>query len=100
MMAKWRRGGGRQRFDAQGLAWNAQEADQVAMAGGVTAAYRCQVVDGWLRVNYQAALRSQCAESLDLALQRLQAGEIVTVAGCDMALLRTRLAQNGVGQAA
>ena len=67
---------------------------------GVTAAYRCQVVDGWLRVNYQAALRSQCADSLDLAIQRLQAGEIVTVAGCDMALLRTRLAQNGVGQAA
>ena len=27
-------GGGRQRFDAQGLAWNAQEVDQVAMAGG------------------------------------------------------------------
>ena len=44
------------------------------MAGGVTAAYRCQVVDGWLRVNYQAALRSQCADSLDLAIQRLQAG--------------------------
>ena len=41
----------------------------------MTAAYRCQVVDGWpARVNYQAALRSQCADSLDLALQRLQAG--------------------------
>ena len=65
----------------------------------MTAAYRCQVVDGWLRVNYQAALRSQCADSLDLAIQRLQ------LADRDGGWMRHgaathRLAQNGVGQAA
>lgn len=96
-MAKWRRGGGgRQDNSQQALAWNSQEAD-MAIAGGVTAAYRCQVVDGWLQVQYAATQRSLCAQSVDVALERLQAGELVTVAGSDMPALRTRLAGLGIG---
>ena len=60
-MAKWRRGGVRQDNSRQALAWNSQEADAVAIGGRVTAAYRCQVVDGWLQVQYAATQRSLCA---------------------------------------
>lgn len=69
----------------------------MAIGGRVTAAYRCQVVDGWLQVQYAATQRSLCAQSVDVALERLQAGELVTVAGSDMPALRTRLAGLGIG---
>lgn len=70
----------------------------MAVSGGVTAAYACEVIDGEMITHYAARLRSQCA-TVDDALLRLARGERVVVAGCDMAALRTRLAGLGIGQA-
>lgn len=62
----------------------------MAIAGGATSAYRCQVVDGALEVTSTTILRSECAD-VETALLRLGRGERVTVAGSDMEKLRRRL---------
>lgn len=101
-MAKWRRrGGGRGDVSPQALAWNSQEADGMAVSGGVTAAYRCFVLGydqpgGRLQKEYAPRLRTECA-TVDDAVRRLLDGATVVVAGCDMAQLRTRLAAHGIG---
>ncbi len=75
----------------------------MAQAGGVTTAYRCRIesgdVGGLLRTTFTSMLRTECA-TVDDALLRLQRNETVTVAGGDMAQLRTRLAGLGVRQVA
>lgn len=71
----------------------------MAIAGGVTAAYRCQVVDGWLRVKYSPMPRGHCADTVEQAVELLRNGHQVIVAGADMAALRTALAGSGVGTA-
>ena len=68
------------------------------MSGGACSAYRCQVQDGWLHVAAHSTLRSECVSVPD-AVQRLARGEVVVVAGSDMATLRTQLAGHGIGQA-
>ena len=67
----------------------------MAVSGGVTAAYRCQIVGGELTCESAARLRSECA-TVDDALKRLANGEKVVVAGSDMVALRDRLARAGV----
>lgn len=66
----------------------------MAVAGGATSAYKCQVQDGELVIRSATALRSECVEPEE-AIPLLGRGEWVTVAGSDMAELRKRL---GVGQ--
>ena len=66
----------------------------MAVAGGATSAYKCQVQDGELVIRSATALRNECS-SPEEAIPRLGRGEWVTVAGSDMAELRRRL---GVGQ--
>lgn len=67
----------------------------MAIAGGATSAYRCQVVDGTLEASSTTTLRSECT-AVDDAFVRLGRGERVVVAGSDMAELRKRLgAQDG-----
>lgn len=67
----------------------------MAMAGGATTAYYCQIVGAELRTTSTTRLRSECA-TVDDALQRLAAGERVVVAGSDVAALRDRLLRAGV----
>lgn len=67
----------------------------MAVAGGATTAYACQVVGGELFVHRTTTLRSECAK-VDDAMQRLARGEVATVAGGDMAELRRRMAAEGV----
>ncbi len=62
----------------------------MAIAGGATSAYRCQVVDDILETRGTTTLRSECAD-VEAALLRLGRGEWVTVAGSDMETLRRRL---------
>ncbi len=62
----------------------------MAIAGGATSAYRCQVVDGALEVSNTTTLRSECV-AVEAAVVRLGRGERVTVAGSDMEALRRRL---------
>lgn len=62
----------------------------MAIAGGACSAYRVQVFDRQVLVNSTTTLRSECV-AIEPALQRLSRGEIVTVAGSDMAELRRRL---------
>ena len=62
----------------------------MAVAGGATSAYRCQVQDGELVMRSLMVARSVCvapAETVD----KLGQGEWVTVAGSDMESLRRRL---------
>jgi hypothetical protein len=59
-------------------------------------AYRCQVVANELSAAFAPRVRTECA-TVDDALQRLERGDTVIVAGSDMAALRTRLARLGVG---
>jgi len=62
----------------------------MAIAGGATAAYRCQVVDDQLEMVATSALRSVCVPVRD-ALPLLSSGEKVLLAGSDMAALRVAL---------
>lgn len=68
------------------------------MAGNddLRSAYRCQVVDGQLITLHEPRARTECA-TVDDAMQRLQCGAAVVVAGVDMGPLRTRLASFGIG---
>lgn len=67
----------------------------MAVAGGATTAYACQVIGGELLVYRTTMLRSECA-TVDEAVAMLARGEVATVAGGDMAELRRRLAAEGV----
>jgi len=65
----------------------------MAIAGGATTAYKCQVIGGQLSAVPTTTLRTECVEPED-ALPRLATGERVTVAGSDMAALRRLLGAN------
>ena len=67
----------------------------MAVSGGATTAYVCQVHDWRLVCKPTTRLRSECAP-VDHALQVLAAGERCVVAGSDMAALRDRLRRAGV----
>lgn len=69
---------------------------QVSTTAGECTAYQCRVVGGELSVAFAPRVRTDCA-TVDDALQRLERGEAVIVAGSDMQALRTRLAVLGVG---
>lgn len=66
----------------------------MAISGGATSAYFCEIVDCELRTTSTTRLRSACA-TVDDALQRLAAGERVVVAGSDVVALRDRLLRSG-----
>ena len=67
----------------------------MAVSGGATTAYVCQVHDWRLICESTTRLRSECA-TVDHALIELAKGERCVVAGSDMAALRVRLQQAGV----
>ena len=67
----------------------------MAVSGGATTAYVCQVSGYELTATPTTRLRSECA-TVDHALQVLAAGERCVVAGSDMAALRDRLRRAGV----
>lgn len=69
----------------------------MAVTGGATTAYRCQVQDGELVMQSLMIGRKQCVEPAD-AIPLLGRGEWVTVAGSDMAELRRRLGVDGDGR--
>jgi hypothetical protein len=62
----------------------------MAIAGGATTAYACQVVNGALVVARKSTLRSLCVK-VDEAFRLLGEGQRVTVAGADMPALRAAL---------
>ena len=68
----------------------------MAVSGGATTAYVCQVHDWQLTAQPTTRLRTECA-TVDHALQILARGERCVVAGSDMAALRDRLRRAGVG---
>ncbi len=67
----------------------------MAVAGGATSAYVCQVLGYELTCQPTTRLRSECA-TVDHALIELAKGERCVVAGSDMAALRMRLMQAGI----
>lgn len=96
-MAKWRRG----HRSPAATGWHGWEVfGDMAVSGGACSAYKCSVlwddIGGQLRTQFTTMLRTECA-AVDAAVERLRRGETVTVAGADMAMLRTRLAGLGVG---
>ena len=62
----------------------------MAVAGGACAAYRVQVRDRQIDVQGTTTLRSMCT-AVEEAMLRLSRGEVVTVAGSDMAEVRRRI---------
>ena len=67
----------------------------MAVNGGATTAYVCQVHGYELTATPTTRLRSECA-TVDHALIELAKGERCVVAGSDMAALRERLRRAGV----
>ena len=68
----------------------------MAVAGGMTTAYKCQVQEYQLTATPTTYPKSNCVK-VELALAQLQTGETVIVASSDIAQLRQRLAGLGVG---
>lgn len=85
----------RRRWLAASLAWG-NEGGSMAQGGSVTTAYKCTVQAYKLETEATSRLRTDCATVPD-AVERLERGETVTVAGSDMMQLRSRLAGHGVG---
>ena len=68
----------------------------MAVAGGATKAYDCQVRDGALHiVRDRTTLRDLCTKPED-AIEALARGQVVIVAGSDIAALRAALQERGV----
>lgn len=67
----------------------------MAISGGATTAYVCQVSGYELTCQPTTRLRTECT-TVDHALIELAKGEKCVVAGSDMAALRMRLQQAGV----
>lgn len=61
----------------------------------MTAAYRCRVVDGVL-IQSSTTYPSSMCDSIDSALIKLAAGDIVIVAGGDKVALNKKLTDLGV----
>ena len=62
----------------------------MAIAGGATVAYVCQVIDGCLDISPVTSQRSLCMKPQGAVLC-LERGERVVVAGSDMVTLRALL---------
>ncbi len=67
----------------------------MAVSGGATSAYQCRIVDTMLKTEATTRLRKDCV-SPDAAVAALQSGQVVVVAGYDMAELRLLLEAAGV----
>lgn len=96
-MATWRR---KRRAPRWGgfieYSWNAyEENEKMAVSGGVTTAYRCQVSGNELTVQTTSMLKSECA-NVEAALAILARGEQCTVASADVPILRMRLRAEGI----
>lgn len=68
----------------------------MAVAGGMTSAYRCSVQDNALIAAPTSYPSKDCA-NIEAALEILGRGETCIVAGPDMAALRARLLAEHVG---
>ena len=68
----------------------------MAVAGGITTAYKCQVSEYRLHVQSTSYPKAECA-NIEAAIQMLQAGESCIVASADIPALRQRLQGLGVG---
>lgn len=68
----------------------------MAVTGGATTAYRCWVQDSILCVSGSLMVGRKSCLSVEDALLPLSRGEIVTVAGSDMVVLRSALKEKGV----
>lgn len=97
-MATWRRKRKAQKWGSfMEYSWATyEENEDMAVAGSVTAAYRCQVSEYRLTATPTTVMRSECAPVAD-AVPQLERGETCVVAGFDMAQLRQRLAGLGIG---
>lgn len=62
----------------------------MAIAGGACSAYRVNVRDRQIHVQSTTTLRSMCI-GVEEAMIKLSRGEVVTVAGADMAELRRQI---------
>ncbi|MBP8292292.1 MAG: hypothetical protein KAX65_05935, partial [Caldilineaceae bacterium] len=82
-------------------AWSIYEAERkeqaMAVAGGMTSAYRCSVSDNSLIAAPTTYPSRDCA-NVEAALQILGRGETCIVAAADMSALRARLLAEQVGQ--
>lgn len=68
----------------------------MAIAGGMTTAYRCQVQEFRLFTDKTTYPSTECA-NIEAAVAILERGESVIVAAGDVAKLRQRLASFGIG---
>lgn len=68
----------------------------MAVSGGMTSAYRCQVSDNRLSATPTTFPSGDCA-NVEAAVERLGRGESVIVAAGDMARLRHTLKNHGIG---
>ena len=68
----------------------------MAVAGGVTTAYRCWAKDGKMATERTSMLKSECA-SVDKALEVLTQNGSCVVASADIPTLRGRLHEIGMG---
>lgn len=73
-----------------------EESDDVAIAGGMTTAYKCRVQEHRLTVETTTYPKSECA-NVEAALEILARGESCIVASADIPALRIRLLVLGIG---
>lgn len=96
-MATWRRGHKRQPYSAADYAWSIYQGEQaMAVSGGMTNAYRCNVTDNALIAAPTTYPTRDCA-NVEAALEILARGETCIVAAADMAALRARRLAERVG---
>lgn len=100
-MATWRRKRKRQGWtSAFEYAWSIYQDEQeqaaMAVAGGMTSAYRCSVQDNALIAAPTTYPSRDCA-NVEAALEILGRGETCIVAAADMSALRARLLAEMVG---
>ena len=91
-LARWARGhkGARQPYSSMDYAWSIyQEEQAMAVSGGMTNAYRCNVIDGNLIAAPTTYPTRDCA-NVEAALEILARGETCIVAAADMSALRAR----------
>lgn len=70
----------------------------MAVAGSATTAYRLRMTDGKVSIEHTTAIKDACTEVYD-ALDMLQAGRTVTIAGNDMWTMQQVMAANGIERA-
>ena len=92
-MASWARKRKRQAYSSIEYAWSIYEAEReqtdMAVSGGSTNAFRCNVIDGNLIAAPTTYPTRDCA-NVEAALEILGRGETCIVAAADMSALRAR----------